>query len=57
MPSDQLRGVLLQLNFGTPTHVQVVHNGIPVAQLVEHQAVMQRVVSLTPARPTLRVLK
>ena len=40
MPSDQLRGVLLQLNFGTPTHIQVVHNRIPVAQLVEHQAVM-----------------
>ena len=29
----------------------------PVAQLVEHRAVMQEVVSLTPAGPTLRVLK
>ena len=29
----------------------------PVAQLVEHRAVMQEVVSLTLAGPTLRVLK
>ena len=29
----------------------------PVAQLVEYRAVMQEVVSLTPARPSLRVLK
>ena len=29
----------------------------PVAQLVENQVVMQEVVSLTPAGPTLRVLK
>ena len=29
----------------------------PVAQLVEHRAAMQEVVSLTPAGPTLRVLK
>ena len=32
-------------------------NRAPVAQLVEHRAVMREVVSLTPARPTLRVLK
>ena len=57
MPSDQLRGVLLSLNFGTPTHVQVVHNCVPVAQLVEHQVVMRKDVSLTLAGPTLRVLK
>ena len=29
----------------------------PVAQLVEHRAAMQGVVSSTPAGPTLRVLK
>ena len=29
----------------------------PVAQLVEHRAVMREVVSSTPAGPTLRVLK
>ena len=31
--------------------------GAPVAQLVEHRAIKQEVVSLTPAGPTLRVLK
>ena len=30
---------------------------VPVAQLVEHRAVMREVVSLTLAGPTLRVLK
>ena len=34
----------------------VLHHAL-VAQLVEHWAVMQEVVSLTPAGPTLRVLK
>ena len=29
----------------------------PVAQLVEHRAVLREVVSSTPAGPTLRVLK
>ena len=29
----------------------------PVAQLVEHRAVMREVVSSTPAGPTVRVLK
>ena len=29
----------------------------PMAQLVEHRAVMREVVSSTPAGPTLRVLK
>ena len=31
--------------------------GAPVAQLVEHRVIMREVVSLTPAEPTLRVLK
>ena len=30
---------------------------VPVAQLVEHQAVMREVMSSTPAGPTHRVLK
>ena len=34
-----------------------IHIHVPVAQLVEHHVVMQEVVSSTPARPTLRVLK
>ena len=32
-------------------------NRAPVAQLVEHRAVLREVVSSTPAGPTLRVLK
>ena len=36
--------------------MKAVHRG-PVAQLVEHRVVMQEVVCLTPAGPTLRVLK
>ena len=35
----------------------LVKNCALVTQLVEHQAVMQEVVSSTPARPTLRVIK
>ena len=34
-----------------------IHDRAPVAQLVEHRAVMREVVSSTPAGPTLRVLK
>ena len=33
------------------------HQHAPVAQLVEHWAVLREVVSSTPAGPTLRVLK
>ena len=34
-----------------------IFNHAPVAQLVEHRAAMQEVMSSTPAGPTLRVLK
>ena len=33
------------------------HNRAPVAQLVEHRAIMREVESSTPAGPTLTVLK
>ena len=36
---------------------QNIQHRAPVAQLVEHRAVMREVVSSTPARPTLGVLK
>ena len=39
-----------------PTTVGLDHRA-PVAQLVEHRAVTQEVVSSTPAGPTLRVFK
>ena len=39
------------------TIMQGMHYRAPVAQLVEHRAVMREVVSSTPAGPTLRVLK
>ena len=40
-----------------PTAPKIFIHRAPMAQLVEHWAVMREVVSLTPAGPTLRVLK
>ena len=43
-------------NFPAKLGFKIEHRA-PVAQLVEHRAAMQGVVSSTPAGPTLRVFK
>ena len=50
-------GEVSQVYITLQSAVLYVHVYAPVAQLVDHGAVMQELVSSTPDGPTLRVLK
>ena len=57
LPAVQLKqSCLFPRNVFRSAGVEILYRA-PVAQLVEHRAAMRKVVSSTPARPTLRVFK